>query len=87
MSFEAIIYAVCKLLNPQKEQITQNTQSPTVAYAKGMISKLAIEKSNLSKDCIAQYMNRDSSPHFSQKLENSDRSVTPSFCKLLLSLR
>ncbi len=61
MPFETIIEAVCKLLYLQKEQITLNTKSPKIAYAKGMISRLAIEKSNVTKEYIALYMNRDSS--------------------------
>jgi len=61
LPFETIIEAVCKLLDLQKEQITINTKSPKIAYAKGMISRLAIEKSKVSKEYIALYMNRDSS--------------------------
>lgn len=61
LPFETIIESVCKLLDLQKEQIRLNTKSPKIAYAKGMISRLAAEKGNISKECIALYMNRDSS--------------------------
>ena len=61
MSFETIIESVCKLLDLQEEQIKLNTKSPKIAYAKGMISRLAIEKSNVTKERIALYMDRDSS--------------------------
>ncbi len=59
--FETIIESVCKLLDLQKEQLKMNTKSPKIAYAKGMISRLAIKKSNVSKEYIALYMSRDSS--------------------------
>jgi len=61
LSIESIIQAVCEELTIKKEFVVSPGKSPKAAFARSLISKLALDTGKISMVTLAEYLNRDPS--------------------------